>query len=179
LPHIYGEKIILRDFRSEDISGMRSWCNDPNVTRFLGSRYTAPIPWEQTEAELNRFLNGDAGGYNLVVADRESGKYLGQVALFMIDNLSRKAELAIVLAPDSLEKGYGGEALKLLLSFGFGQVNLNRIHLSVNAYNHRANHVYEKAGFVREGVLRQDRYIDVHYEDVVIMSILREEYDHV
>ena len=179
MPHIHGERIMLRDFRQEDISGMRSWCNDPGITRFLGARYTAPIPWEQTEAELSRFLNGDAGGYNMVVADRETGKYLGQVALFMIDHLSRKAELAIVLAPDSLEKGYGGEALKLLLGFGFGQVNLNRIWLTVNATNRRAIHVYEKAGFVREGVYRQDRYIDGHYEDTWVMSILREEYCHV
>jgi len=179
MPHIYGDRVMLRDFRQEDISGMRSWCNDPSITKFLGGRYTAPIPWEQTDAELNRFLNGDAGGYNMVVADRETGKYLGQVSLFMIDHLSRKAELAIVLAPDSLEKGYGGEALRLLLAFGFGQVNLNRIWLTVNAGNQRAIHVYEKAGFRREGVLRQDRYIDGHYEDDVLMSILREEYYHV
>lgn len=170
---------MLRDFRQEDISGMRSWCNDPAVTRYLSSRYAAPIPWEQTQEELDRYLRGDAGGYNLVVAERESGRYLGQVSLFLIDNLARKAELAIVMAPDSLGKGYGSEALRLLLGFGFGQVNLNRIHLTVNAGNQRAIHVYEKAGFMREGVLRQDRYYDGHYEDVVIMSILREEYYHV
>jgi RimJ/RimL family protein N-acetyltransferase len=179
MPHICGDKVMLRDFRQEDISGMRSWCNDPSITRFLGGRYTAPIPWEQTEAELNRFLNGDAGGYNLVVADKESGRYLGQVSLFMVDHLSRKAELAIVLTPGNLGKGYGGEALRLLIDFGFGQVNLNRIWLTVNCNNHRALHVYEKAGFVREGVYRQDRYIDGHYEDTIVMSILREEFYHV
>ena len=176
MPHIIGEKVMLRDFRAEDISGMRSWCNDASITRYLSSRYTAPIPWDQTEAELNRFLSGDAGGYNMAVAEKESGRYLGQVALFMIDNQSRKAELAIVLAPDSLEKGYGSEALRLLLSFGFDQANLNRIWLTVNEHNHRAIHVYEKAGFVREGVYRQDRYIDGHYEDTLVMAILREEF---
>jgi RimJ/RimL family protein N-acetyltransferase len=176
MPHILGEKVILRDFRQEDIGGMRAWCNDPAITRFLGSRYTAPIPWEQTEAELNRYLNGDAGGYNLVVAERETGKYLGQCALFMIDQQSRKAELAIVLAPGNLEKGYGSEAMRLLLQFGFGEVNLNRIWLTVNINNLRAIHVYEKAGFTREGVFRQDRYIGGRYEDVVVMSVLREEF---
>jgi len=179
MPHIHGEKVMLRDFRQEDISGMRSWCNDPKITRFLGARYTAPIPWEQTDAELNRYLNGDAGGYNLVIADRETGKYLGQCALFMIDHVARKAELAIVLAPGNLEKGYGSEAMKLLLGFGFGEINLNRIWLTVNAQNARAIRVYEKAGFTREGVLRQDRYTGGKYEDVAVMSILREEFYHV
>ena len=75
MPHIHGEKVFLRDFRQEDISGMRAWCNDPDITRFLGGRYTAPIPWEQTESELNRYLNGDAGGYNLVIADCGSGLF--------------------------------------------------------------------------------------------------------
>ena len=176
MPHVHGENVMLRDFRQEDISGMRAWCNDPAITRFLGARYTAPIPWEQTDAELNRYLNGDAGGYNLVVAEKESGRYLGQVSLFLIDHQARKAELAVVFAPDSLNQGYGSEALRLLLAFGFGEINLNRIYLTVNANNARAIRVYEKSGFVREGVLRQDRYRGGHYEDVVMMSILREEY---
>jgi RimJ/RimL family protein N-acetyltransferase len=179
MPRIYGKSVMLRDFRREDISGMRAWCNDPDITRYLGPRYTAPIPWEQTEAELDRYLRGDAGGYNLVIADRETGKYLGQCALFMIDQVSRKAELAIVLMPEHLGKGVGGEALGLLLDFGFRQANLNRIWLSVNAGNARAIRVYERAGFSREGVMRQDRYIDGHYQDTVLMSILREEWNHV
>ncbi len=114
-----------------------------------------------------------------MIADRETGKYLGQCALFMIDQVSRKAELAIVLMPEHLGKGVGGEALGLLLDFGFRQANLNRIWLSVNAGNARAIRVYERAGFSREGVMRQDRYIDGHYQDTVLMSILREEWNHV
>lgn len=179
MPHVIGERIVLREFRAEDISGMRSWCNDPEITRFLSGRYTKPIPWEETQAELDRFLNGDAGGVNLVVAEKESGRYLGQVSLFLIDHQARKAELAIVLGPGSVGKGYGGEAMALLLKFGFGEINLNRIYLTVNINNARAIRVYEKAGFVREGLMRRDRYRDGAYEDVLMMSILREEYYHV
>ncbi len=47
MPRIYGKSVMLRDFRREDISGMRAWCNDPDITRYLGPRYTAPIPWSR------------------------------------------------------------------------------------------------------------------------------------
>lgn len=176
MPHVIGERVMLRDFRAEDISGMRSWCNDPAITRFLSGRYTKPIPWEQTQEELDRFLRGDAGGVNMVVADKVSGRYLGQVSLFLIDHQARKAELAIVMSGDSVGKGYGSEAMGLLVAFGFDEINLNRIYLTVNAKNARAIRVYEKAGFVREGVMREDRYQCGEYEDVLMMSILRREY---
>jgi RimJ/RimL family protein N-acetyltransferase len=176
MPHIIGERIVLREFRAEDISGIRAWCNDPQITRYLSGRHTKPIPWEQSAEELDRFLRGDAGGVNLVVAQKEGGRYMGQVSLFMIDHQARKAELAIVLGPESVGQGYGSEAMRLLVAFGFDQINLNRIYLTVNAQNARAIRLYERSGFVREGVLRQDRYYNGQYEDVLMMSILREEY---
>ncbi len=73
-------------------------------------------------------------------------------------------------------QGYGTEAVELLLDFGFRDLNLHRIYLHVFSHNAAAIRVYEKSGFVREGLLRQTAYIDGEYRDVILMGIIREEY---
>lgn len=175
---VIGERVVLREFRSEDLSAMRAWVNDPDVTRFLSGAYSLrPQTWEQTEDNLRAMLTGDAGGVNMVIAERESLAYLGQVSLFMIDYTARKCEMAIVLSAKNIGRGYGTEALRLILRYAFDQMNMNRVFLTAHARNARAIHVYEKVGFVHEGLARQDRYVDGRYEDVALMGILREEYE--
>jgi len=73
-------------------------------------------------------------------------------------------------------RGVGSEAVGLLLRFAFDDLNLQRVQLHVFADNAAAIRVYEKAGFVREGVLRQAAHIGGKYVDVVLMGILREDY---
>ena len=139
--------------------------------------YMKPQTWEQTESYLSNILNGNAGGVNLVIADREKKRYLGQCALSFIDQTARHAELSLVVAPDSAGQGYGSEAIGLLLDFAFRQLNLNRVYLRVCAANERAIRCYEKCGFRLEGRLREHAFRDGHYEDVLEMGILRSEYE--
>lgn len=171
-----GEKVVLREFRSEDLSGIREWVTDEQVTRFLSGTFLKPNTWEQTERFLRSILEGDTGGVNLVIAQKDSLKYMGHCNLMMIDNVARKAELAIVMPREHHSKGYGGEAIRLLLMFAFDQLNLNRVFLKVHQNNARAIALYERCGFVHEGRLRQEIYQDGRYGDVLVMGILRDEF---
>lgn len=173
---IVGDKVVLREFRPEDISGMRAWATDPEVTRYLSSRYMLPQTWEQTEDYLRGVLSGDAGGANFVIAEKGSLNYLGQCNLVLIDQQSRKATLAIVMPREHHGKGYGGEAIGLLLRFAFDQMNLNRVSLHVIEDNPRAIALYERCGFRLEGRLRQEQYQDGRYKDILVMGALRDEY---
>ena len=172
-----GPRVVLREFRQEDISGIRSWVNDAETTRFMGGTYLKPQTWEQTESWLSNILNGGAGGVNLVIAERDKKRYLGQCALSFVDQTARHAELSLVLAPDSAGQGYGSEAVNALLDFAFHQMNLNRVYLRVCAANERAVRCYEKCGFRLEGRLREHAFLDGRYEDVLEMGILRSEYE--
>lgn len=176
MSRLTGERIVLREFRQEDISGIRSWVTDAATTRCLGGAYARPQTWEQSERYLSALLEGDAGGVNLVVADRESLRYLGQCSLLMIDNTARHAELAIVMCPSCQCQGLGEEAIGLLLSYAFHQMNLHRVHLKVRADNPAAVRCYEKCGFRHEGTLRAHAYADGAYRDVLLMGILKEEW---
>lgn len=171
-----GARVTLREFRREDVTPLRSWMADRAVTKQLGGAFLLPYTWEQTEAYLGRMLGGDAGGLNLVIADRDHLKYLGQVSLMMVDQLARKAELAIVLPQARWGQGLGGEALALVLDFAFDQMNLNRVFLKVHADNERAIRCYQKCGFSLEGRLRQEAFKDGAYVDVLVMGLLREEW---
>jgi RimJ/RimL family protein N-acetyltransferase len=79
--------------------------------------------------------------------------------------------------PDYWGKGYGTDALRLLVGFGFGQLNLRRISLNVFGYNQRAVKSYLKCGFKEEGRLRQWMLRGGERHDLIFMGILREEWD--
>ncbi len=74
-------------------------------------------------------------------------------------------------------KGYGGEALRLLLDYAFGELNLHRVQLTVFAYNERAIALYEKLGFVREGVYREFLLRDGVRYDMYLYGLLRREWE--
>lgn len=176
MPRLTGENVVLREFRWEDLPDMRRWITDADVTRYLGARFIRPQTWEQTESYLRGLLSGDVGGESLVVADRGTLNYLGQVNLQSIDQLSRQGELALVIAREHWGKGAGREALELMLRHAFFHLNLNRVWLKVFPENVRAVRLYEGAGFAREGLLRQDAFLEGRYRDALIMGMLREDY---
>jgi RimJ/RimL family protein N-acetyltransferase len=107
----------------------------------------------------------------------ETDKLIGICQLHTIHHIHRSAELQIRLG-DTAERGrgYGTEAVDLLLDFAFKDLNLQRIYLHVFSHNTAALRLYEKIGFIREGVLRKAAHINGEYVDVVVMAILREDY---
>ena len=79
--------------------------------------------------------------------------------------------------PDAWNKGYGSEAMRLMLRYGFEELNLNRVSLGVFSANPRGIRSYEKCGFVHEGRMREFARRDGQYWDLVFMGILREEWE--
>ena len=171
-----GERVMLREVRQEDISGMRAWATDEAACESLGTFYVSPQTWEMTERSLSLFLNGDASGANFVIAERETGRYLGQISVNMIDRIALHGELSIVMTPDSRGKGYAREGVSRMLKHAFDAMNLNRVHLKVYEDNPAAIACYTACGFVREGVLRQHAYHRGRYIDVICMGVLRDDW---
>ena len=75
-----------------------------------------------------------------------------------------------------MNKGYGTEATQLALKFTFEELKLNRLELEVFSHNIRGIKAYEKAGFIKEGTLRQSLYMNNEYSDEVLMGMLQEDY---
>ena len=108
----------------------------------------------------------------IFVIEDETGKTIGTCQLTNINWVHRSAELQIRIAPGAQGRGLGTLAIEQLCEFGFRDLGLHRINLHVWATNHRAIRVYEKAGFQREGLLREAAFVDGRFEDVIVMSLV-------
>lgn len=176
-PFIIGEKIYLRGLEKEDLkSNYFQWLNDSEVTYYL-EMGLKPSNIEILEEEYEKMIRNPAE-IVFAIVDKKTNRLIGSCGLYMINFIARKAEYRIIIGEKEFwGKGYGTEAAKLLLKYAFEKLNLNKVWLGVNADNIKAVKSYEKAGFVREGVLRKEIFRNNRYYDAIRMSILREEYE--
>lgn len=171
---IKSNNVVLAPFTPEDLTILFDWINDREQVLF-NSPYK-PVHWEQHQKwfeSVQQRSDMVIFGIRLFNTD----KLIGSCQLHSIHPIHRTAELQIRIG-DISERGhgYGSDAVGLLLDFGFKNLNLNRIYLHVFATNTTAIKTYEKAGFTREGLFRQSVFVDNNYVDIIVMSILREEY---
>jgi len=114
----------------------------------------------------------------VLAIETAEGVHIGNVGLHRIDWRNRNAELGIAIGERSYwNQGYGTDAIRTLLSLAFREMNLHRVFLRVDADNARGIRCYEKAGFRREGVLREAVFKEGAYHDQYIMSILQSEFE--
>lgn len=177
MPRLLGERIMLREYRAEDIHEIRKWVNDAETTRYLSTRFWPAQTMVDSEEFLSRMLQSSHNAYNFVIADAGDERYIGQCDLFRLDWRLRLGELGMVIASrDERGQGIGQEALRLLQGFAFGTLGLERLELEVHMENEAALACYRRAGFTLEGVKRHAFFTDGRFCDVGMMSILREEF---
>ena len=95
-----------------------------------------------------------------------------------VDWKNRNAELGIAIwKKDYWGKGYGADAIKTLLKYAFHELNLHKVYLRVYDFNKRAIRCYEKAGFKKEGILREVFWRNGKWHDTILMGILQSEFE--
>lgn len=177
MPRLVGQRVMLREYRTDDLPWIRQWVNDPEIVRQLSDIFLYPHPEQSTEAFLDAMLDGSSDSKGFVIADPASEAYIGQVNLDSIDWKNRVGTVGIVIgSTEQMGLGYGTEAMKLLVRFAFQEMNLNRLELQVYDFNERAIRSYSNCGFVEEGRLRERQYKNGKYLDVVQMGILKSDW---
>ena len=174
---IYGNRIRLRGIERDDLPIFVRWFNDPDVRENLLMHL--PMSLVEEEKWFEGVLNQPAAERPMVIEAKIDGIWtaIGNLGIFTIDPRIRKAEVGIAIGEKRYwNQGYGTEAMKLLLKHGFNTLNLNRISLDVYETNPRAIRAYEKAGFKEEGRLREGHYFNGKYIDIIVMSVLRSEW---
>ncbi len=177
MPVVYyeGERIYFRPLEPGDEFALRTWVNDPRVWSTLNFR--PPI----NELREREWLDGHGKSdrdFQFGIALRGDDRLIGTCGLHAIDPVVRQATYGLMIGEVDLHgRGYGTEATRLAVRFGFEELNLNRIQLHVFGHNAAGRRVYEKAGFVREGCARQAAYRHGRYHDVYFYATLRHDYD--
>lgn len=174
---VYGERVRLRGAERSDLEKFVEWINDPEVT--AGLTLFLPMSSVDEEKWFETAMQKTQEEKPLVVdiKDGDNWRLIGNSSFFDFDWVARSAEVGIMLGDKSIwNQGYGTETMTLLLRHGFGTLNLNRVYLRVYSENKRAIRTYEKVGFVHEGSMRQAVYKNGTYNDILFMSVLREEW---
>lgn len=157
-----------------DLEDRYRWMNDLEGTRYLGAR-PALLSRESIRSFLEHAANSADQSVEFAVETKE-GKHIGGCTIRSFNHLARSAEFAIILGEER-GKGYGLEVTKLMIDIAFANFNLNRFWLTAYEPNVAAIRCYEKAGFVKEGLLREYVYLHGQYVNGVMMSVLRSDWE--
>ncbi len=182
-PTLLGERALLRPFTPADIDAMGPVLADPDVNRLTGSVHTAAEAtgadpehdeatrrWYETRAEQDDRLD-------LAIVDRATDRCVGEAVLNAWEPENQACSFRILIGPEGRDRGLGSEATRMMLRHAFTATDLYRVELGVYAFNPRARHVYERAGFVVEGVRRAALVFDGEHVDEITMSVLRPEWE--
>jgi diamine N-acetyltransferase len=170
---IQGQKTILRAIEREDLLTFVRWFNDPEVRQYLAMYM--PMSMAEEEKWFERQLEDQ--NRRIFAIETEDGAHIGNIGLEDFDWKNRHAELGIVIGEKEYwSQGYGSDAIRALLGFAFGEMNLHRVQLQAHDSNARAIRCYEKCGFKHEGRQREALFQNGRYHDTLIMGILREEF---
>jgi diamine N-acetyltransferase len=171
---IKGKRLILRAVERDDLPRYVVWLNDPEVTYHI----TTLLPFNlEDETDWYEQQRQDDTALNLAIVITDGEQHIGSVGLMHLDYRNQQAELGIVIGDKSQwGQGYGREAIGLLLPYAFTELNLHRVYLRVDASHSQAIHCYLNCGFKEEGRLREVVFHHGQFEDQLIMSVLRSEY---
>ena len=169
------QRLVLRDSVFEDCEKFAKWEANPAVNAFFTIDNTRN--YEEVTREFVQRA-GDDTQHQFTVCLKDTGEAIGRVYISNINNHYDSLDITriYIAEPSERGKGYGEEALNLVLKWAFEQINVERVTLDHFSDNKIAASLYEKVGFVREGIMRHGGKKDGKYVDLYLMSMLKEEY---
>jgi len=168
------EILYLRPIDLDDTDNILKWRNNPEIRRNLFS--SEPVTKEK-HLQWLRKLRESTDRKEFIIIRKDGRIPIGTVGLSNIDYQNQKAELGIMIGETAeWGKGFGAEACRLILRFAFEDMKLNKVYLKVFKRNAPAVRIYEKLGFIKEGLLREEIKKDGEYCDIFYMAILKKDW---
>lgn len=170
---IVGKKVYLSPINTDDYLRYVEMLNNFEIAKGV-NQYVKMVSIDSEKKWLEMAINEK---YIFAIVCKENDKLLGNISLMNVNNIDGTAELGIFIGDENyLSKGYGSEAIMLLLNYAFMQINLNNIMLKVYSFNKRAIKAYEKCGFKTFGIWKECHYFNGEYCDEIFMNVLKEDF---
>ncbi|MFW9786272.1 MAG: GNAT family N-acetyltransferase [Candidatus Thorarchaeota archaeon] len=172
---LVGSEVQLVPIEERHLDYMMEHVNNVEMRVLLGSfmptTRSMQKEWIGSVSELIKKRQG----FHLAIEKIPEAIMIGSLVVYEIDWLSRSGELAIAVYEEkNWNKGYGSEAMRLLIDFAWTHLNLRRLELAVHSHNPRALHVYEKIGFKHYGTAHEKYYIDGQFVDTDYLELFRD-----
>ena len=167
---LIGQKCYLSPIDINDFEKYAQWWNDPETVKYLQNN------WIITAEKQRENLISKSKSHHYSIIDNDTNELIGEVCFIDINDINRCAEISIIIGNKEYQnKGYGKEALKLLIDYGYQSLSLNCIFLKVYEKNERAIKCYKSVGFKKSGMIRQGAYYNQSYDNILIMDILSDD----
>ncbi|UZJ78630.1 GNAT family N-acetyltransferase [Fictibacillus sp. KU28468] len=178
-----GQKVELRPVSLDDFKRTYNWRNDEETARFeagTGFFRLSNVPMEKIEADYEQSIikldKRETGEFSIYTLE-EAPEHIGSIGYRELNMIARRCTVGIGVGhKEYWGRGYGTDAMKIMIGFLFKTMNLERIQLDTWSGNMRAIRSYEKCGFQVEGRLRNHSYINGKYYDTIVMGLLREDF---
>ncbi len=171
---IIGKNLYLAPNKPENSENYCKWLNDKNISTRVGS-WTKNFNLENEKKYLESITisNHHYGIYKL-----EDDSLIGSCGLKEVDQTNQKCDVGLFIGEvEEHNKGYGYEVLSILCDYGFNYLNMNSISLEYFSYNEHAGKCYKKVGFKDAGIKRQAKYCHGKFHDIIIMDMLKDEFN--
>lgn len=159
--------VSLAAMERSDMPLVASWINDERISYYNGIRL--PVSLEEQTAWFDRVAK-DRGKKKLIIRNAR-GTRVGMVSIFNQDDRNRNAEVGVYVAPRHMGRGYALEALAMLLRYAFLELNLHKVYARIFDFNKPSIKLFEKLGFRKEAVLKDELFTGGKYQDVLVYTI--------
>lgn len=183
-PVLEGSKVILRPFAEADSEIMLALLEEPELRKLTGSvcsdeEACEPSPQEEIDRMIQWYLtrNEQTNRLDLAIVNKENGNVVGEVVFNEYDEDTGNVNFRILIGKAGCNRGIGSEAASLFIHYGMTVLKVHKIGLEVYSFNPRAERVYQKSGFVMEGVKREDFRYNDEYIDTKIYGLLQSDYN--
>lgn len=161
----------LRIMEKEDLPLFAEWVNNPE---FYGEFFS---PIQRTRTEMEKMLEPNPFESRQFVVEKRDGTKIGFIVHFYVQHpMGKMLEMGYALVPSERRKGYCTEAAKIMVDYLFLSKDTACIQATTDVGNTASQKVLEKTGFKREGTMRRRCFDNGEWRDIVLFSILREEW---
>jgi len=175
--YIEGKRIYLREVRISDVNeNYYDWLNDPEVNRYLETRY---VPRSlQNIKEFVEKMGGNQDEIFLAICLKENDMHIGNIKLGPINWIHRFADISLLIGEKQCwGRGLATEAIKILSGFAFNILNLHKLRSGCYADNAGSARAFIKAGFIQEGTLKKQWQSNGRFQDELLFGLCHEDWE--